>query len=376
MSVTSRPLVLQVISGAPFEEIVVNHLRSAYIIGKTYGKGKPHAASEDAEDSEEDDLIIQEEDEEDDELEEVAGSRSSSLVAVCNSCHIFLASYSKQQKKRERLQHPMHMVVNYILSGACTRPMPCRPQLRRCLIMLLTDPPNPILLHTLNGVWHERLLASKLIVESLGDNNEDGVSDDILSLVRWLFEGAQQVMADADLARNMRRLLSQIHCSGTTTTTTTTTTTSRLPSPAMMQMWMTLPDSCRHCVLSKSQAALDSEDAHSGCCYSAAMLFKGSRDFMECELQRIEASSSVVPGVTLLCPRCCQVSAISFEFAKALRRSFLDLSIRSSAPRAPRPPHALLLHDTYHLFSSVTLMSQAQYYAHLVALHGKLGQKC
>jgi hypothetical protein len=111
--------------------------------------------------------------------------------------------------------------------------------------------------------------------------------------VRWLFEGAPHVFSDFEMGRNIRRITSN--------------------ASDVTRLWEELPTACRKC--SRSAIVF-------GGTYTEAITF-GSADSMAREFETVIERAPVVPGVTFFCSKCRSVSAISYEYDRALRTALM-----------------------------------------------------
>jgi hypothetical protein len=111
--------------------------------------------------------------------------------------------------------------------------------------------------------------------------------------VRWLFEGAPHVFSDFEMGRNIRRITSNAN--------------------DVTRLWEELPTACRKC--SGSATVF-------GGTYTEAITF-GTAESMVREFETVIERPPVVPGVTFFCSKCRTISAISFEYDRALRTALL-----------------------------------------------------
>ena len=213
---------------------------------------------------------------------------SGGLVQLCDYCHTFVHEFSSLNRRgggrwrsaRGRKWHPLHLVVDYILSGACSTPAPSRLQFVRWISEM--DAEHPILCCTRHGEFRDRLQAISSFDPLFGAGS--------ISLARWLFEGGSHIFDDMDLGRNIRRLIS---------------------SGGAPRFWETLPSACRRCA-----ATENNNDFLLG--YSGALLH-GSAQRMMAEFEGVIEVAPAIAGLTVFCLRCRAVSAISFEYDSALR---------------------------------------------------------
>ena len=222
----------------------------------------------------------------------LASRQTSFSLVACDPCRKFISSvivsasrHACKKKRKQAKKHPVHIVAEHVISGGISKPTPSRPQIKKCLSVL--DPRNPVLYRLFDGLFLERYEAAKAI--------EATPSDETFGLVRWLFEGAQSVFSDAGFAKIIRRAIS------------------KYPDP----FWARLPPACRHCAASSSFST--SANCKS---YCAAVSFAGSGETMLASLNSIE-QGPLVQGVTFLCTKCRNVSAISYEYDTALRTALL-----------------------------------------------------
>ncbi len=220
-----------------------------------------------------------------------SSKQSSVSLMVCNPCKRFITAImaTKKKKKQANKKHPVHVVAQHIISGGICKPAPSRQQIQKCLQSVL-DPKNPILYRLFDGVFLERYEAAKALSST--------PKDETFSLVRWLFEGAQNVLSDASFAKLVRRAISKTE-----------------------PFWTRLPSPCRHCVASSTLEQCQS--------YLAAVAFAGSGESMLVSLNQIE-QGPVVQGITFFCTKCSNVSAISYEYDTALRRALHLPNVRKT----------------------------------------------
>lgn len=209
--------------------------------------------------------------------------RWNNEVKLCDYCNTFVFDFVMRNRKK---RHPLHMVIDHIISGACSVPAPSKTQLARWVNGM--DAKHPILVSTRYGEFNNRIHAIRSI--------DPDFSLSSVSLVRWLFEGATHLFNDMVLGRNIRRAVSD---------------------PMLHRFWEAWPSPCRKCATALENVGCFTD--FSG--YSSALLFAGITS-MQSEFETTIERQPVVAGLTLFCLRCNQVSAISFEYESALRSHF------------------------------------------------------
>jgi hypothetical protein len=208
-------------------------------------------------------------------------------VKLCDYCNTFVFDFATRHRRK---RHPLHLVIDHIVSGACAVPAPSKTQLARWIQEM--DSKHPILLST-KGL-DDRIHAVRLI--------DPQFSHQSVSLVRWLFEGASHLFYDMELGRNIRRLVTD---------------------PRFHRFWEAWPSACRRCNTSQKEKHSDGKLIYPDFAgYSSALLFAGSTASMQSEFECTIERQPVVAGLTLFCLRCNQVSAISFEYESAMRNYF------------------------------------------------------
>lgn len=224
-------------------------------------------------------------------FEEVVRSAATTAAdfALCNYCSFYMRCSLRGVGTKK---HPLHLVVEYILSGACAVPAPTRAQLLRWIAGM--DAENPILLRTLHGELHERMQAIRSLDPSFAPQS--------ISLARWLFEGRSHIFDDMDLGRNVRRLIS-------------------LWDSNAPRLWETLPSACRRCCSTNAPT-----DFYG---YSSSLLHG---DRMLIEFAEVIEVAPAIGGLTAFCMRCRAVTAVSFEYATSLRAA-LRVTSTSALPQ-------------------------------------------
>ena len=224
-------------------------------------------------------------------FEDVVSKASASVgdmrcVDLCRYCHIFVSEYgTRRRRQRDSCglkKHPLHLIVDYVMSGACSTPAPSKPQFLRWVSEM--DVQNPILVGTRHGAFNDRMQAIRTLDPLFGAKS--------ISMVRWLFEGRSHIFDDMDLGRNIRRIVSD--------------------TCVIQRFWEALPPSCRRCC-----ARLGGGSPHTDFLGYSSTLLHGSS--MDLEFDAVIEIAPAVPGLTVFCVYCSSVSAISFEYDSALR---------------------------------------------------------
>jgi hypothetical protein len=201
-------------------------------------------------------------------------------VLLCDYCSDFVAvSYYASlycigvlilvaSQKLGKKKHPLQSIVDHVMTG--------EPGLNKAQIARWIDSP---------------LLANNARVQAIR-NLDPSFGPSSVCFVRWLFEGAPHVFSDFELGRNIRRSTSD----------------------GAMRIWEELPSACRKCC-HKDSAVFSGT-------YTEAILF-GTAEAMKKEFETVIECTPVVPGITFFCTKCRSVSAISFEYDRALRAALL-----------------------------------------------------
>lgn len=231
----------------------------------------------------------------------IRSARQGDQAPLCDYCFHFVQSGGRR--------HPLHMAVEFVLSGGCGAPTPNKTQLIRWIGGM--DHENPILLRTQGGDLHARVQALRRLETVFGAPAFDA---GMISLVRWLFEGATRIFSEPELGRTVRRVISEWN------------------GP---HFWNALPCPCRRC-----------RGGGTHFVGYSSVLVAGGADELRAEFENIIEKTPIVPGVTIFCLLCGQVSAISFEYDDALK-ALLDVKAHSFKTSGGYYAHLAIKHRAH-----------------------------
>jgi len=243
------------------------------------------------------------EDTKEDEIEKIS---DEVVVSICVDCSLF---FKKKQKVKTELclstergnaKHPMHMCVDFIVSGGCS-PRPSSSVLIHGITSMLYEfPRNPIfeddnqvLFHIMGGAQKYADLFSSSIYDL----------EEYVCVLKWIWCGCQQILVDGCLAKQFRKYNGD--------------------HPGQSQWWRKqLPSACRFC-----RGCHISKMSHN---YSYSIHFalsvasgKASSEegikWILAELAKIESLDHPIEHVSVFCTKCCRLSVISYEYDNALK---------------------------------------------------------
>jgi hypothetical protein len=262
---------------------------------------------------------------------------SSSYVPICQPCCCFIKKYSivtvemndkgeeeyfsreKKQKRQISFQysrkkrkieahkprHPVHLAVNFILSGGCTL-SPCYSVLNHLMESITYKFPSNPILQMRGGLLYN------LTHAVLHHINEFKVPAhtylQFISLLKWVTTGSQRILVDQRMAKRMRRYLCDF--------------------PEHEQWWKRHlpPSACRFCHGDESKILHASENI-SFC--SVLWNSKETLQNLTKEVEKIEESKQIIDHITTFCYQCCRFSVISYEYDCSLRKT-MKLHITST----------------------------------------------
>ena len=230
------------------------------------------------------------------------GLASETLVRVCQHCSSFFRK--NEHRARNKIPElPMALAIDYIMSGGCTQ-SPCSKMLLHCMESLAYNfPHNPLLLWKQD---QEKLMGLQLRVQLIINhlNMFEEMDVTFLCLIRWVAEGSQHFMVDADFARKVRRYVDQ--------------------NGAALDWWQErapTETTCRKCMPCRARALRDKvaqamPDKATTSSYSSVLVFSSPNPEIRIDkcLEAIEREAVVIDGVTVFCTLCTEVSVISHEY--------------------------------------------------------------
>jgi hypothetical protein len=233
------------------------------------------------------------------------------FIPVCQHCSNFVRKGLSIHEAHpsclpeNRPKHPVHMAVEFLLSGGCT-PSPCHSVLNHLMeSMAYNFPDNPIL--QMKGMVLHNVVHSVLHhIETF--KVEPHTYMNFICLWKWVSTGSQRILANHHLAKLMRKYLCDF--------------------PHHEEWWkQKLPKSaCRFChgILPPSipKPSFCSVIASSDATFQLSKVLK--------ILENFEKRTSTVDHHTIFCCECCKFSVISYEYDCAFRNA-INLPIIASA---------------------------------------------
>jgi hypothetical protein len=222
-----------------------------------------------------------------------------------------LSHFQYSRKKRKMISskplHPVHLAVNFILSGGCTL-SPCYSVLNHLMESITYKFPSNPLLQMKGGLLYNFTHAVLHHIDEFKVPPHTYLH--FISLLKWLMTGSQRILVDQRMAKRMRRYLCDF--------------------PDHEQWWkIQLPQSaCRFCHGSEPPNILHESEKRSFC----SVLWNPNETIQNLtkEIQKIEESRQIVDYVTTFCYKCCRFSVISYEYDCSLRKT-MKLHVTSTA---------------------------------------------
>ena len=236
-------------------------------------------------------------------------------VLVCEHCSGYVRkkmTMGTTVKKESEL--PMWLTIRYIQSGGITT-SPCRKMLLHCLQSLLFRfPQNPILHFKRQGSMVGLDMKLLIILHFMNRpewHGEDNDESTCLPMARWLAEGSQHLLVDANFARRLRKFLDEHRAAG-----------------AWWRQNANCNAACRHCLpFLKKEVQLElCRSIPQGSelpSYRGVMAHASPRSGVEVEkkMYRMEKAKVIKNGITTFCTLCRTVSVISYEYDCLLRKA-------------------------------------------------------
>ena len=264
---------------------------------------------------------------------------NSTYVPICQSCTCFVKKYSlvvietnakceeeyhscdkkrkpqshikwtrkKRQMVSSKPRHPVHLAVDFILSGGCTL-SPCYSVLNHLMESITYKFPSNPILQMKGGLLHS--FTQAVLHHICEFQVAPHTYLQFISLLKWLMTGSQRILTDQRMAKKMRRYLCDF--------------------PDHEQWWkLQLPPSaCRFCHGGEAHPHIINSNENISFC---SMLWNPTETLhnLTKEIQKIEESKQMVDHVTTFCYKCCRFSVISYEYDCSLRKT-MKLSVTSS----------------------------------------------
>ena len=252
---------------------------------------------------------------------------SSKYVPICQPCCCFVKKYSlvvveindrceeeyhtrekrqsgiqysrrKRKLKSSKPLHPVHLAVDFILSGGCTL-SPCYSVLNHVMESITYKFPSNPILQMKGGLLYN--LTHAILHHISEFNVAPHTYLQFISLLKWIMTGSQRILVDQRMAKRMRRYLCDF--------------------PEHEQWWKSQlpPSACRFCSGTESPQLLPKSEHLSFC----SVLWNSNETLQSLtnEIRKIEESKKIIDHVTTFCYKCCCFSVISYEYDCSLRRT-------------------------------------------------------
>jgi len=230
-------------------------------------------------------------------------AKLNGMVLVCTHCAGFVRRNQREQAKIL----PMHLALNHIMSGGCEQSPPTK-MLTHCIESLAYRfPSNPLLQQEhgdeLVGLPERIQLIIKhqeIFFETSKENH------DYLCFLRWIVEGSQHFMVDANFARKVRKYVEE--------------------NEEVKDWWAEKAPTtatCRNCLSSRFKPLRDrineivspirKKEARG---YSSVVVFSSPNPEIKISkgVNAVEDSGIIIDGATAFCTQCRGVSLISYEY--------------------------------------------------------------
>lgn len=228
-------------------------------------------------------------------------------ISICCDCSSFMrknvqirknANVYKFQKSPQYVLHPVHIFVDFIISGTCSL-KPCSSVVLHCLESLLYQfPRNPMLVMEDASLY---LLIGSIRVFNAFFSLELHDFAVHIPFLKWLWIGAPILIDNTKFAKKIRKYVSRF--------------------PGIYEKCRSMfPHACRHC------------SPHSPCPLSSpsvepdflSMLVYGDAAHAKIaeEVHRIEEYSGPVDFVSFYCEKCCRLSILRPEYEQCLYTFF------------------------------------------------------
>ena len=226
------------------------------------------------------------------------------MTLVCKHCSGILRKKKKTTHTTYRSVPPMQLVLNYIMSGGCTL-CPGQRTLTHCIESLVFRFPSNPIVGLRQDIPELSLLRERiqLVTHHLTTHFNGGEFSEFMCLLRWVAEGGQHIMTDADLARKMRRYIEKHE-------DVVDWWKERVPSEAACSNCYSCKSKELHAMVDGIVPRQDGSSLSSIFKYSSAA--PGYKTQMG--LDAIKDDGIIMDGVTVFCPICGRVSAISYEY--------------------------------------------------------------
>jgi len=245
-------------------------------------------------------------------IEAILNQPSCFFIPVCQHCSCFirkgLAVLEGQSLSttlpENRPKHPVHLAVEFLLSGGCT-PSPCHSVLNHLMESMAYDFPNNPLLQMNGLVLHDLVHSVLHHIETF--QVEPHTYINFICLWKWLSTGSQRILSDHQLAKLMRKYLCDY--------------------PHHEEWWkQKLPKSaCRFCYGAKISTV-----SPSFCSIIASPHSSFAMSDVLAILEKLEKNTQTVDHSTIFCCECCKFSVISYEYDCAFRSAMLLPTIGSA----------------------------------------------
>jgi len=251
---------------------------------------------------------------EEDALEDSANDKEASM-SICSDCSLFFKkkyrsntsasgnSADMVSQQQQPAKHPMHVCVDFILSGGCSTKPSSSVLIHGIQSMLCDFPKNPIfesddlrLFHIMGSVKKY----AELFSSSMYDLEE------FACILKWMWCGSQQILVDEHLAKLLRKYNGD--------------------HPGYSQWWKKkLPSACRFCNTSCKpfHELVDSNSVNFALVVaSGTSTVEDGLKWIQAEVEKIESFNKPLDHISAFCTKCCQLSVISYEYDVALKTSF------------------------------------------------------
>jgi hypothetical protein len=227
-------------------------------------------------------------------------------VSICQYCSAFIRMHVKQisKDKSKKPKHPMDMAVDFILSGGST-PSPCNSVLNHCMESLVYNFPSNPILQAKNCDLYDMVQAIMHHIHTFEVKN----SHEFINFgcfLKWIFNGRQRMIKDAESAKIIRRYLSD---------------------HSDQEKWWSekVPTSaCRFC--SKSPASVI-PSSFCSVLWTGTSIQQSAN--IHSDLEKIESTNICIDNMSIFCCKCCRFSVISYDYHTKMRNVMGLLPIKS-----------------------------------------------
>lgn len=221
--------------------------------------------------------------------------------SICVDCSFFFKKSKNEDEllntKKVICKHQMTVFLEYLFSGGCTV-KPCDNFMIHSIYSLLWNfPSNPLIIEKQSNLYY--IVYSIQSYSNLFNLKIENF-EDFICIIKWIWEGLQDIFIDLELAKNVRKYVKQHEGH---------------------DLWwkQKLPCSCRFC--SGTFSTNEKQTLiipYNIVLYTKLNTYETVKDYINKCIEYIERKKEIYSFITTFCSRCGKYSVISYQYFESV----------------------------------------------------------